>query len=142
MPVATEYSFSPDASSNVFDWRGLVRAFLFFWYFSAICQGILLAINATGFVPFRQGFTLSLLWLIPLLLFHSGKINASFIHPGRGTCLKPEHLNPIGLKGIRQVVSCLQPVRSCRVADITVDTPCLQISTCAEYDAFPLIQCS
>ena len=69
MPVATEYSFGPDASSNVFDWRGLVRAFLFFWYFSAICQGILLAINATGFVPFRQGFTLSLLWLIPLLLF-------------------------------------------------------------------------
>lgn len=51
------------------DWRGLVRAFLFFWYFSAVCHALLFFTGATGFFPLRQGFIFSLLWLIPLLIF-------------------------------------------------------------------------
>lgn len=51
------------------DWRGLGRAFLFFWYFSAVCHVLLLYSGATGFFPIRQGFIFSLAWLVPLLLF-------------------------------------------------------------------------
>ena len=51
------------------DWRGLGRAFLFFWFFSAVCHALLLFTGATGFFPMRQGFIFSLLWLVPLLLF-------------------------------------------------------------------------
>ena len=51
------------------DWRGLGRAFLFFWYFSGICHALLLYTGATGFLPLRQGFIFSLAWLVPLLLF-------------------------------------------------------------------------
>ena len=61
------------------DWRGLGRAFLFFWFFSAVCHTLLLVSGATGYFPFRQGFIFSLLWLIPLLLFprHARPISAS-----------------------------------------------------------------
>ena len=60
------------------DWRGLGRAFLFFWFFSAVCHTLLLVSGATGYFPFRQGFIFSLLWLIPLLLFprHARPISA------------------------------------------------------------------
>lgn len=51
------------------DWRGLARAFVFFWYFSAVTHALLFFSGATGFLPLRQGFVFSLLWLIPLLLF-------------------------------------------------------------------------
>ena len=51
------------------DWRGLARAFLFFWFFSGVCHAMLLVSGATGYLPFRQGFLFSLLWLVPLLLF-------------------------------------------------------------------------
>ena len=51
------------------DWRGLGRAFVFFWFFSAVCHALLLIAGATGFFPIRQGFIFSLLWLLPLLLF-------------------------------------------------------------------------
>lgn len=51
------------------DWRGLARAFVFFWYFSAITHVLLFFSGATGFLPLRQGFVFSLLWLVPLLLF-------------------------------------------------------------------------
>lgn len=51
------------------DWRGLGRAFLFFWFFSGLTHTLLLATGATGFVPLREGLIFSLLWLIPLLLF-------------------------------------------------------------------------
>ena len=51
------------------DWRGLGRAFLFFWYFSEVCHVLLLYTGATGFLPIRQGFIFSLVWLVPLLLF-------------------------------------------------------------------------
>ena len=51
------------------DWRGLSRAFLFFWFFSGLCHTLLLASGASGYFPFRQGLLFSLLWLIPLLLF-------------------------------------------------------------------------
>jgi heptose-I-phosphate ethanolaminephosphotransferase len=51
------------------DWRGLGRAFLFFWFFSGVTNTLLWATGTTGFVPFREGLIFSLLWLIPLLLF-------------------------------------------------------------------------
>lgn len=51
------------------DWRGLSRAFLFFWYFSAATHFLLFFTGATGFLPLRQGFVFSLLWLLPLLAF-------------------------------------------------------------------------
>lgn len=51
------------------DWRGLAAAWLFFWYFSGITHILLLASGATGFFPLRQGFIVSALWLIPMLIF-------------------------------------------------------------------------
>lgn len=53
------------------DWRGLARAFVFFWYFSGVNHALLFFSGATGFLPLRQGFIFSLFWLIPLLLFPS-----------------------------------------------------------------------
>jgi len=54
------------------DWRGLGHAFLFFWYFTAVCHFLLLLSGATGFIPLRRGFVFSLLWLIPLLIHPIG----------------------------------------------------------------------
>ena len=54
---------------HLIDWRGLGRAFLFFWYFSAVTHFLLFFTGATGFLPLRQGFIFSLLWLLPLLVF-------------------------------------------------------------------------
>ena len=51
------------------DWRGLGKAFLFFWFFPAFCQGLLLTSRAIGFVPIRLAFVASLIWLLPLLIF-------------------------------------------------------------------------
>lgn len=61
---------SPDAAfpALAIDWRGLGRAYLFFWYFSGVTHSLLLAGGATGFLPFRQGVIGSLLWLIPMVL--------------------------------------------------------------------------
>lgn len=54
---------------HLIDWRGLGRAFAFFWYFSAVTHFLLFFTGATGFLPLRQGFIFSLLWLLPLLIF-------------------------------------------------------------------------
>ncbi|MFV0370084.1 MAG: phosphoethanolamine transferase CptA [Azonexus sp.] len=54
---------------HLIDWRGLGRAFAFFWYFSAVTHFLLFFTGATGFLPLRQGFIFSLLWLLPLLVF-------------------------------------------------------------------------
>ena len=51
------------------DWAGLGWAFLFFWYFSGVTQALILFTGTAGFAGFRQAFLLSVLWLVPLLLF-------------------------------------------------------------------------
>jgi heptose-I-phosphate ethanolaminephosphotransferase len=57
------------ASRAGIDWAGLGWAFLFFWYFSGVTQGLIYASDSAGFSGLRQSLLLSLLWLVPLLLF-------------------------------------------------------------------------
>lgn len=52
-----------------FNWKALLWAILFFWYFSAVVQGLLYFSEVVGFEGFRNSLYLSLLWLIPLFLF-------------------------------------------------------------------------
>lgn len=49
--------------------KGLIWAFLFFWYFSGIVQGLIYFSGTTGFAGLRSSFFLSFLWLVPLVLF-------------------------------------------------------------------------
>lgn len=51
------------------DWAALGWAYLFFWYFSGVYHLLLQLFDATVFVGFRQSVIVSLLWLVPLLLF-------------------------------------------------------------------------
>lgn len=51
------------------DWAGLGWALLFFWYFSGVTQALIYATGSAGFSGLRQSLFLSLLWLMPLLLF-------------------------------------------------------------------------
>ena len=51
------------------DWRGLGWTLLFFWYFSGVTQALIYATGSAGFSGLRQSLLLSLLWLVPLLLF-------------------------------------------------------------------------
>ena len=57
------------ASRAGIDWAGLGWAFLFFWYFSGVTQILIYASDSAGFSGLRQSLLLSLLWLVPLLLF-------------------------------------------------------------------------
>ncbi|KAF1052710.1 MAG: Phosphoethanolamine transferase EptC [Stenotrophomonas maltophilia] len=50
------------------DWTGLGWLLLFFWYFSAVTQALILISGTTGFAGFRDAFFLSSLWLAPVLL--------------------------------------------------------------------------
>jgi heptose-I-phosphate ethanolaminephosphotransferase len=52
-----------------FDWKGLAWLFVFFWYFSAVTQGLIQFSGTSGFEGFRNAFLFSALWLIPVLLF-------------------------------------------------------------------------
>ena len=56
-------------SEKGFDWAGLGWLYLFFWYFSGLTHLLLQFTGATVFVGFRQAVVMSLLWLIPVLLF-------------------------------------------------------------------------
>ncbi len=47
----------------------LLWAYLFFAYFSVLVQGLIYFSGMSGFVGFRQAIIVSLLWLIPLLLW-------------------------------------------------------------------------
>ena len=60
---------TPAGRAGRVDWAGLGWAFLFFWYFSGVTQGLIQLTGTAGFTGFRQAFLLSSLWLIPLLLF-------------------------------------------------------------------------
>ncbi len=70
--------------------------------------------------------------LITQLFLHPGEIDASFIHSGRGPCLKTKHLHPVGFQGICQMGGRLKAVGTCRIADIPVDTSGIQISSCSQ----------
>ena len=56
-------------SDKRFDWAGLGWLFLFFWYFSGVTHLLLQITGATTFVGFRQAMVMSLLWLIPPMMF-------------------------------------------------------------------------
>lgn len=60
-------SANPPAAPLAVDWRGLGRAYLFFWYFSGVTHLLLFAGGASGIAPLRHGILASLLWLLPLL---------------------------------------------------------------------------
>ena len=60
---------TPAGRAGRVDWAGLGWAFVFFWYFSGVTQGLIQLTGTAGFTGFRQAFLLSSLWLIPLLLF-------------------------------------------------------------------------
>lgn len=66
--TSTMTARQPDARP-VRDWAALGRAYLFFWYFSGVYHLLLQLFDATVFVGFRQAVIVSLLWLVPLLLF-------------------------------------------------------------------------
>ncbi|MCB5184904.1 phosphoethanolamine transferase CptA [Methylobacillus gramineus] len=51
------------------DWGALFNLYLFFFYFSGISHILLQFSGATIFVGFRQAVFMSLLWLIPVILF-------------------------------------------------------------------------
>ena len=51
------------------DWKALLWSIAYFWYFSAITQGLVFFSGTVGFEGLRNSFYLSLLWLIPILLF-------------------------------------------------------------------------
>ena len=65
--------------------------------------------------------------VISELLLHLGKINTPPVHPGRRPCLKPIHFYTESFQRIRQVVGCLQPVGTCRIAHIAINTPGPQV---------------
>ena len=79
---------------------------------------------------------------ISKLLFHFGKINGPFVDTGWCSCLKTKHFDPICLQGICQMIRCLESVWSCIIADITVYTSCLQISSCTQYTGLTVIYCT
>jgi heptose-I-phosphate ethanolaminephosphotransferase len=55
--------------SQAIDWSGLGWMYLFFWYFSGITQLLLQFTGFVNFFPFGQAAFMSLLWLVPPLLF-------------------------------------------------------------------------
>ncbi|WP_394559753.1 phosphoethanolamine transferase CptA [Aquipseudomonas alcaligenes] len=51
------------------DWAGLGWAFLFFWYFSGVTHLLIKLTDSAGFSGLRQSLIMSLIWLVPLLLW-------------------------------------------------------------------------
>lgn len=60
---------SPNNAAKPTDWRGLLWLYLFFFYFSGVTHVILQLMGGTVFVGLRQAIVMSLLWLVPVLLF-------------------------------------------------------------------------
>ncbi|EJM88125.1 MULTISPECIES: phosphoethanolamine transferase CptA [unclassified Pseudomonas] len=58
-----------NSTADKFDWAGFLWLFLFFWYFSGITQLLIQLTGTSGFSGFRQAFTMSAIWLAPMLLF-------------------------------------------------------------------------
>jgi heptose-I-phosphate ethanolaminephosphotransferase len=69
MTFAAKVSPAGSTVGKSFDWAGLGWAYLFFWYFSGVHHLFLQLTGTTQFFGFRQAAAMSLLWLIPILLF-------------------------------------------------------------------------
>lgn len=52
-----------------FDWLAVLRAYLPFLYLSCLTPLLIMVRTGDSFVPVRQGLLLSLLWLVPVLIF-------------------------------------------------------------------------
>ncbi|MGY2273823.1 phosphoethanolamine transferase CptA [Pseudomonas reactans] len=51
------------------DWPGLIWSFIFFWYFSGVTQLLIVHAGVAGWKGMIQASMVTLLWLIPLILF-------------------------------------------------------------------------
>ncbi|MDX5370988.1 MAG: phosphoethanolamine transferase CptA [Pseudomonadaceae bacterium] len=58
-----------DRRAGAFDWAALGWLFLYFWYFSGVTHLLIKLGDAAGFSGLRQSLTMSLLWLVPVLLW-------------------------------------------------------------------------
>ncbi|HQR50024.1 MAG TPA: phosphoethanolamine transferase CptA [Methylophilaceae bacterium] len=58
-----------NTTRNGIDWAGIGWLYLFFWYFSGLNHVLLQFTGTTIFFGFRQSVFMSLLWLVPVLLF-------------------------------------------------------------------------
>lgn len=60
---------SLNASNNRLNWGGLALIYLFFFYFSGVYQALVFSAGMAGGAGMRQAVLMSVLWLIPVLLF-------------------------------------------------------------------------
>lgn len=61
-------------------WGKLFKLYLFFFYFSGITHFLLQITDSTIFIGFRQAIYMSLLWLVPVMLWqHRAKLIAALI---------------------------------------------------------------
>ncbi len=61
-------------------WGKLFKLYLFFFYFSGITHLLLQVTDSTIFIGFRQAIYMSLLWLVPVMLWpHRAKLIAALI---------------------------------------------------------------
>src|SRR5690606_27767842 len=59
----------PNSAIGPHPWRDLGRLYLFFLYFSAVHQALVLFSGTSGITGLRQALYMSALWLIPPLLW-------------------------------------------------------------------------
>ena len=78
MPSALTVPAPIEPPRKANDWRALIWAFLFFWYFSGITHLLIQLDDGASFVGFRRAMLASLLWLIPIVLWprHTRRIGA------------------------------------------------------------------
>ena len=78
MPSALTVPAPIETPRKANDWRALIWAFLFFWYFSGITHLLIQLDDGASFVGFRRAMLASLLWLIPIVLWprHTRRIGA------------------------------------------------------------------
>lgn len=60
---------SLNANNNRLNWGGLALIYLFFFYFSGVYQALVFSAGMAGGAGMRQAVLMSVLWLIPVLLF-------------------------------------------------------------------------
>lgn len=60
---------SPPATPNRTGWAHLGWAYLFFWYFSGVTQLLIIRAGVAGWKGMIQASMVTLLWLVPLILF-------------------------------------------------------------------------
>ena len=73
------------------------------------------------------------------LLFHLGIVDGVSGDSCRGSCFEAEHFDSKFFQRIGEVVGCLETVRSCVIADITVDTAGFEVGSGAEDYGFCVV---